>query len=228
MALPGLACAHCGTVGALSSTIFSRYLHLFWIPVLPIGKTSVTVCQHCQQTLREREMPAAYRAPVQALQAQARTPFSNYALLLLFGAGLALVLVGGIVGRVTGAGRPAAATPPPATAATEAREDDEPAAQANTLAAALAEDEPIELKAGARYKFKASADGQLYGLVQVNKVTADSVYYRMTHELHGKPSDAVASLALRDSVLSMDANRSMTKEQWHFSTTGQGMFRRFD
>ena len=91
--LPDLACTYCHTPDSLLCVVVSRYLHVFWIPIFPIGKSSATVCQHCKQVLATGQMPASYRAPVQALQQQARTPLIHFALLLLFGAVVAFGLV---------------------------------------------------------------------------------------------------------------------------------------
>jgi len=90
-----VACTHCGNTDTLLCSVFSRYFSLFWIPVFPIGKTSVTVCQHCKQTLTSRELPASYQVPVQAIQGRARTPLSSFALLLI--AGTLVVLFAGLV-----------------------------------------------------------------------------------------------------------------------------------
>ncbi len=77
-ALPGLACAQCSRPNALSVTVFSRYVHFFWVPMLPIGKRGVSHCAHCQQTLPESQMPPAYRSPVRAARQTLATPVSNY------------------------------------------------------------------------------------------------------------------------------------------------------
>ncbi|MGI4760314.1 MAG: hypothetical protein ACRYF0_06385 [Janthinobacterium lividum] len=83
--LRGVACGYCGTLGAVLLTIYSRYLHVFWLPVIPLGKASVSKCAHCQQVLEERQMPPAYRQAADALKRQAKLPFTNYAVLALLG-----------------------------------------------------------------------------------------------------------------------------------------------
>lgn len=202
--LAGIACVHCHTPEAVYGTVVSRYLHLFWIPVFPIGKSSITVCQHCKQALTEREMPANYRAAVQALQQQARTPLTHFALLLLAGA----VIVFGMVMSLF-AGPKATDAGPQGT---------DPAAAPATAEAIV----------GTRYKVSLADGHESYLLAKVNRVTADSVYYRMTDALRAPISDAGAALALRDSVAPANANQRVSAQQWHFMTTGQGMFKRFD
>lgn len=196
--LPGLACAHCHTPEALSCTVFSRYVHLFWIPAFPIGKTSVTVCQHCKQVLTLREMPPAYQAPVRAIQQAAQTPLTHFALLILVGA---VVLIGFGISFFS---KPGTAAAPTATAA------------------------PGPEAVGARYQFNVTDDGRQYALIEVTRVTADSVHYRMTDPLRGTLTAASATLALRDSVAPTNAHQRVSTEQWQNSTTGQGLFKRLD
>ena len=208
--LPGLACANCHTPDSLTCTVFSRYMHLFWIPAFPIGKSSMTVCQHCKQALTVGEMPASYRAPVQAVQQQAKTPLTHFALLLLFGA----VVVFGLVMSMFGKSRRPNA---PAETATEAPAS-APVAPASTNDALV----------GTRYKINLTPDGSQYTLAKVTKTTPDSVYFRLTNPLRAELSDAGASLALRDSVAPGNANQRLSTQQWQQSTTGQGVFKRFD
>jgi hypothetical protein len=195
----------------------SRYVHFFWIPVFPIGKTSATVCHHCKQVLSPHEMPATYRAPVQAIQSQARTPLTNFALLLLFGAGVAFLFVVGLVASFGESGS--------VTGASTAAEMPSVVARESSVASDAG---PVAEKVGTRYRV-AMTDSRTYALAQVTSITPNSVYYRMTNPLRTKdPSDAMASLALRDSVDPGNAALALTKEQWMQITTGHGAFKRFD
>jgi|GEM_PF-3307295 len=221
----GVSCQHCQTPDALTCTVFSRYFSLFWIPVFPLGKHSVTVCQHCKQVLTSPEMPPAYRAPVQACQSQARTPLTNYALLLVFGAGVAFLMVVGLIGNLTGSAKPTAAD-----ATTEERSDDDAVEEQNDEAAVEEQSDAStseEGLVGKRYKTKAMPGSTAYALAQVTRETPDSVYYSMTHELRGELTDAGASLALRDSLDPVLGHQGTLKRTWHYITTGQGMFRQF-
>lgn len=168
--LPDLACANCGTRGSLVCSVFSRYLKLMFTPVFPIGKRSVTVCRHCQQTLTGNALPAAYRAPVQAVQGRARTPLRHFAGLLLVGALAAFIFAVGWFG-------PKRLAP---TAITQASFSPE--------------------TVGARYRVNAAPSGVPYILSEVTHVTADSVHCHMTNPLRGPLSAASAAQALRDSV----------------------------
>lgn len=226
--LPGLACAHCGTPEALSCTVFSRYVQFFWIPVFPIGKSSVTVCQHCKQALTAREMPPAYRAPVQAIEQQARTPLTNFALLLAAGGFIALTVVMGLVGAVLGPSKPAGSAQV-VGASTAAGAGSAAASSADALAASA---DPHALdyeKERTRYRVDVPAGGTargLYRVVEVTDVTADSVFYCMTQPLHRSRYNDSISIALKDSVPAATAKLRLAKAQWQQSTSAQGPFRR--
>lgn len=196
--LPDLACAHCHQPETLTCTVFSRYVHLFWIPVFPIGKSSVTVCQHCKQALTLPQMPASYRGPVQAFQQQVSTPITQYMLLVLLGVVIIISLVASLFKR----------TPPVA----------EPVSSAAALTEVV----------GNRYQFAVADDGRQYALLEVTRVTADSVYYRMTDPLRGPLTTASASAALRDSVAQANAHQGTSLAQWNQSRTEQGLFKRLE
>lgn len=196
--LPGVACAHCQVAGKLSCTVFSRYVHFFWIPVFPIGKTSATACQHCKQVLTPREMPPAYQSPVRAVQQATGTPLTHFALLVLLGA---VMVLGFGISLFRKPGNPATPTATSAAAQTVA---------------------------GTRYKFNVTDDGQQYALIEVTDVTADSVHYRMTDPLRGRLTAASATQALHDSVAPANAHQRASTQQWQNSATGQGLFKRID
>ena len=197
--LTSLACAHCQTPDSLLCTVVSRYIHLFWIPVLPIGKASATVCTHCKQVLIPRQMPAYYRVPVQASQQQARTPITHFLLLAFFGAVLLISFVASLFRNTSPARKPA-----------------------DNAAAVPAE------QVGNRYRFNVSDDGRQYALLEVTRVTPDSVYYRMTDPLRGPLTTASATDALRDSVAAANSHQDTVLAQWNNSRTGQGLFKRVE
>jgi hypothetical protein len=82
--LTGVPCVNCGQT-SVGVAIYSRYLHVFWIPVIPLGKRSVSQCANCKQSLSEAEMPPAYRQEVSVFKQQAKLPVTNYLVLALLG-----------------------------------------------------------------------------------------------------------------------------------------------
>lgn len=76
--LPGLACPSCATPEALQLSVFSRYVHIYYVPVLPYSRPAVTQCLHCQQAWDEKALPAAIRPEVQAFKKQFRAPIWHW------------------------------------------------------------------------------------------------------------------------------------------------------
>ncbi|SDX46081.1 hypothetical protein [Hymenobacter psychrophilus] len=198
--LPATACTHCGSTGQLSATVFSRYASLFWTPIFPFTKTSVTVCGHCQQTIAKlKQMPESYRPPVQQLQQQARYPVSNFAVLILFGLTLAFIFGVGWF-----------SDPKPATA----------------LAGEKAAVQLVEDDAGVQLSDRYRADaGKAYMLAEVTSLTADTVYYKITTGLMGELTPASATIALRDSVLPGGDKGVYPRSMWHYMVKGNAMFK---
>jgi hypothetical protein len=82
------ACPHCGTQGSVLLSTYAKYAHVFWIPLFPIGRLSVSQCQHCKQTLEHKQMPAQIRAYHERNLTESRVPLWQFA-----GLGLIFVLV---------------------------------------------------------------------------------------------------------------------------------------
>lgn len=195
--LLGISCTYCGTPDAVVATVFSRYFHVFWIPVIPLGKFSLTQCGHCKQVLEKKEMPAAYQAPVAALQSSARLPITNYLVLLLMGALVLFMLGVGLFRKDT----EPAASEAPVPAASAAQQT--PAAEAAPAAMPTV---------GAVYLMP--MDAGRYSLMQVTKTTPDSAYFRITDPLTGGPGTAKITAALRDSVAPANQATGWSRQQW--------------
>ncbi len=180
--LAGIACGYCGTLNSLRLSIYSRYLHFFWIPVIPIGKASVSQCAHCQQVLKENQMPAAYRQQAAALTQQAKLPVSNYLVLTLIAIAFGVLMV---VGAFSSSSKPATS----AAATQTGQRSEEPTAQANAplLAAPRVNDMYV-----VRY-----ADGK-FNTMRVLRVVPDSLYFQSSSYQPGVPANVATQ---QDSVL---------------------------
>ena len=79
-------CENCGTQHSIDMHVFQNYVHLFWIPFLPAGKTGISECAHCKQVLNLKEMPDLLKESYDCLKATTKTPIWTFA-------GIALVAV---------------------------------------------------------------------------------------------------------------------------------------
>lgn len=76
-------CPHCNTTDSIDISIFGKYAHVFWIPTFPLGKTGVSQCSHCQQTLKEKEMPPTFKDAFKTFKKTLKTPIWHFSGLLL-------------------------------------------------------------------------------------------------------------------------------------------------
>ena len=79
-------CNYCQTNESVWFYFFQRYIHIFWIPVIPIGKTGSSVCGHCKQVLSVNEMSENQKQEFLKIKKDLKTPFGyKIALILLAG-----------------------------------------------------------------------------------------------------------------------------------------------
>jgi len=67
--------------------VYSRYAHIFWIPFFPIGKTGVSVCTNCKQTLKLKEMPESYKIDYENIKGQTKIPIWHFSGLFIIAIG---------------------------------------------------------------------------------------------------------------------------------------------
>ena len=83
---PNLTCTNCNEKGKTFFSVFSKHVHIFWIPLFPYGKTGASQCDHCQLTMEKKQMPPEYRQEYERLRSEASTPVWKYAGLIIIAA----------------------------------------------------------------------------------------------------------------------------------------------
>src|SRR5215831_2017575 len=94
--LAEVGCDGCGQK-TLRPVVVQRYFHVFWIPVIPIGKKVVFECTHCKKTLQANQGTATLASIADQAKAAAKTPLHNY---LGLAAIVVLVGIAGIGSRI--------------------------------------------------------------------------------------------------------------------------------
>lgn len=92
-ATPQATCLTCHTTGTHTLSTFGRYVHLYWIPLISIGKVSVSECQHCRVTHDEKAMPTQLRELATAQDRQVSAPFWHWTGLGLFGTAMLVSVI---------------------------------------------------------------------------------------------------------------------------------------
>jgi len=84
-------CRNCSNQNTIHFSFYSRHVHIFWIPMFPIGKFGESQCSHCKQALSYAKMPNDWKQEYRSLKRNVKTPFWKYTGLALF-----LLLIGSI------------------------------------------------------------------------------------------------------------------------------------
>ena len=74
-------------------SIFQRYAHIFWIPFFPIGKIGVSVCTHCQQTLKLNDMEGPLKLAYQNGKLQTKMPIWIFSGLFILAVGIVALTI---------------------------------------------------------------------------------------------------------------------------------------
>ncbi|MBJ6111387.1 hypothetical protein JAO73_20370 [Hymenobacter sp. BT523] len=90
--VPG-ACPSCLAEDSLRASVYSRYAHVYYIPLFPFGKPVAAACANCNLSWDQKELPAQLREPVRALKRETRLPLWTWSgtALLVLGMGWAAV-----------------------------------------------------------------------------------------------------------------------------------------
>jgi zinc-ribbon family len=80
----GTKCNSCGTKDSLEMYTFSRYFHIFWIPVFPYKKEAITQCNHCKQILNKKEFSSDLLSQYEEMKANIKKPYWQYIGAVLF------------------------------------------------------------------------------------------------------------------------------------------------
>lgn len=98
----GTTCSHCGQQDTQRVSVYGRYFHIFWIPILPIGKKVYSECTHCKKTIEESAFPPDLKQRYQAQAAQVKRPIWHSLGCLGVAAIIGLNIVLGIIAMIWG------------------------------------------------------------------------------------------------------------------------------
>jgi hypothetical protein len=85
---PGMACPACSNAEQMKVTVFSRYAHVYWIPLVPYTKPVVAECTQCRGWWELDEVPKEapqVRQALQALKKETASPWWQWSGLMLVG-----------------------------------------------------------------------------------------------------------------------------------------------
>lgn len=97
--LSAVRCTYCQSEKSIWLFIYQKYVHIFWIPFFPIGRTMVSSCSHCKQVLGKKEFEPVMREAAQVLDRSTKTPWWAYFTLWLLLVFFVLSVFIGILGN---------------------------------------------------------------------------------------------------------------------------------
>lgn len=77
-------CSNCNTKNLHAQTNRS-YIHIFWIPFIPLNKKVYSICSYCKQSLSKNQMPPDLQQKAFTIKKEARTPWWYYIGLCIIG-----------------------------------------------------------------------------------------------------------------------------------------------
>jgi hypothetical protein len=86
-------CSNCGNQFCVDVIIYQKWFHVFWIPIIPNGKTGASQCSKCNQVLVPNQMPANIKMSYDHLLKQAKAPIWTYTGLGLIAGFIALIII---------------------------------------------------------------------------------------------------------------------------------------
>ncbi len=73
-----ITCPQCGEKGGIFNSVYGRYVHIFWIPTLSIGKTGAAQCAHCKKVYQPKEMNDELKRSYKTIKSDTRIPFWHF------------------------------------------------------------------------------------------------------------------------------------------------------
>jgi len=81
--LPSVKCPNCETQNQITTSVYGRHVHIFWIPLFPVGKTAVFECQHCHKGFKKKELHDDGKLAYKNFKTTVKTPIWKYSGLVI-------------------------------------------------------------------------------------------------------------------------------------------------
>ncbi|WP_350285689.1 hypothetical protein [uncultured Croceitalea sp.] len=82
-ALPNVKCPNCGSQTQMTTSVYGRHVHIFWIPLFPAGKIGVFECQHCHKGFKKKALGQDAKLAYKNFKTTVKTPIWKYSGLMI-------------------------------------------------------------------------------------------------------------------------------------------------
>jgi hypothetical protein len=86
-------CPYCEETNTTSVAFFSKYYHLFFIPVLPFAKEAYASCSHCGVGRKDTKFGPELVKQVKEIEPKFRPPFYLFTWIILLGLLILLTII---------------------------------------------------------------------------------------------------------------------------------------
>ncbi|NKI32433.1 hypothetical protein [Croceivirga thetidis] len=76
--LPNAKCPCGESKGKLTASVFGRHVHVFWIPLFPVGKKAVFECKQCHKGFKKKELGEDAKLAYKNFKGTVKTPLWKY------------------------------------------------------------------------------------------------------------------------------------------------------
>jgi len=83
--VPNTICRFCNCSEPQRVTEFGKYAHAMWIPLFPIGKTTVAECTSCLRTIDQKDFPRDLTAQMTQFEGEVKRPVWHFSGLIIVG-----------------------------------------------------------------------------------------------------------------------------------------------
>lgn len=91
--LKGEPCRQCGYQGGQKVSVGGRYIHAFWIPVIPAGRKVEAHCPNCGQQLKKSAFPPGLRAAYEQQKKSLKRPLWHFISPIVAGLAFSALLI---------------------------------------------------------------------------------------------------------------------------------------
>ena len=90
-------CESCDSKGTVVFSVFSKHVHVFWIPLFPVGKKVFSECLHCKKVLKTKEMPNDFKQEYKIIKSDSKVPVWQFSGLIL----IVLIILWGVFDSIS-------------------------------------------------------------------------------------------------------------------------------